>query len=147
MNKSTADVGPVAALRLAQSLIAAALLIVGAGCSGSSSPSPQASAAASYSSSFSGELNRELQLRPVLVACFARHRLIPARDLDGRWYDGGHVITNRYWTEWWNDFNGLPVKVNGTWMHLADVARKAAEDGVWPTRLCGPLPSSSPAGS
>lgn len=145
MNKSTASLNPVAELRLARGLLAAALLIFGAGCSsGSSSPSPQASARAN---SYFSELNRELQLRPVLVACFARNGLVPARDLDRRWYQGGRVIMNRSWTEWWNEFNGLPVKVNGTVMHLADAARKAAEDGVWPTSLCGPLPSSSPAGS
>jgi hypothetical protein len=129
--------------KLAGAILAAGI-VAAAGCN--SAPSPSASSpAASASSSYFSELNRELQLRPVLVGCLAQRGLIPAKDLDSRWYSNGHVTTNKYWTMWWSSFNGLPVKIDGTWMHLSDVARQAATDGTWPTALCGPLPSASPS--
>jgi hypothetical protein len=144
MHPDRARICSTAAKRLAQGLLAATLLAALAGCaSGGSSPRVPA---ASASQSFSHELDREIQLRPLLVACFAQHGLIPARDLDSRWYQNGHVTMNNYWVEWWHDFEGLPVKVNGTWMHLDDVARRAATSGFWPVKLCGTLPSASPAG-
>ncbi len=128
--------------QLAGAILAAGIITAATGCN--SSPS-QPGPAPSTSSSYFSELNRELQLRPVLVGCLGRHGLIPAKDLDSRWYSNGHVTTNKYWTMWWSSFNGLPVKISGTWLHLSDVARQAATDGTWPTQLCGPLPSPSPS--
>jgi len=77
------------------------------------------------------------------VSCFAQHGLIAARKLDSRFYRHGHVVKNLYFDEWWRDNEGLPVKVNGTWMHLDDVVRNAAANGIWPTNICGPMPSPS----
>lgn len=118
--------------------LAAVMVTVIAGCSSGGSPGPGALPTASQS--YFKELNREGQLRPVLVACLAQHGMIPHKYLDSRWYRHGRVLRNKYWIMWWNSYNGLPVKVNGTEEHLADAARHAAEHGTWPTRLCGPIP-------
>lgn len=131
--------------QLAGWMLAAVMVAVTAGCSSGGSPGPGPTPSASQS--YFRELHREGQLRPVLVACFARHGMIPHKYLDSRWYQHGRVIQNKYWIMWWGSYNGLPVKVNGTEEHLADAARQAAEHGTWPTKLCGPIPSPSAAGS
>lgn len=131
--------------QLAGWMLAAVMVAVTAGCSSGGSPGTSPTPTASQS--FFTELNRELQLRPVLVACLAQHGMIKHKYLDSRWYQHGRVIRNKYWTMWWSSYSGLPVKVNGTEEHLADAARHAAEQGTWPTKLCGPIPSPGAAGS
>ena len=131
--------------QLARGLAAAAVLAITAGCSsGGSSNSP--SPTPNPSQSFASELNREIQLRPVLVGCLAKNGLIPAKDLDASWYHAGHVTYNQAFIEWWPDFENLPVKLNGSYQHLDDVVRLAATKGTWPTKLCGPIPSPKPGG-
>lgn len=134
---------PKLAAQLTRVGLAAGLLALAAACSGGGSP--QSSPAASASSSYFGELNREVQLRPLLVGCFAKKGLIPAKDLDSRWYQNGQVVTNKYWLMWWRDNGGLAVKFNGTSMLLEDIVHRAATTRVWPTNLCGPLPPSPAA--
>lgn len=124
-------------------LAAALIAFTAAGCSSSGSPGNSPSARASRS--YFGELNRETQLRPVLVACFARKGLIPAKYLDSRWYQNGQVVTNKYWLMWWRDNEGLPVKFNGTSMQLEDIVHRAATQNIWPNNICGPMPSPSPS--
>lgn len=126
---------------LAQGLLAALLAAV-ASCASSPATHPQPSSSRSFT-----KLDWMLQLDPVVVTCLARHGVIPAKDLDSRWYRNGHLYLNQYFSEWWADNNGLPVKVNGRWMHLDDVAFQAVENGTWPVNLCGPLPSPSPSSS
>lgn len=125
-------------------LVLAAASVLAATVNGIAACSSHTSTESSYSQSFHRQLNREMQLEPVLVACLARHGIIPAKDLDKRWYRDGRVIDNKYFIAWLREFNGFPVKVNGTSMHLDDVARKAATTGAWPTKLCGRLPSLPP---
>jgi hypothetical protein len=132
--------------QLARGLAAAAVLAITAGCSSGGSVKPP-SPTPNPSQSFARELNREIQLRPVLVGCLAKNGLIPAKDLDDSWYKAGHVTYNQAFIEWWRDFEGLPVKLNGTYQHLDDVVRFAATRGTWPAKLCGPIPSPTPAGA
>lgn len=130
---------------LAGALAAVAVFATACTSSGSPSASPPVSPSASPSASGSAGTSRYTQLVPVVVACFAQHGLIPAKDLDSRFYRNGHVIRNLYFDEWWRNNDGLPVKVNGAWTHLDDVVLNAAAKGTWPTNICGPLPSPSGA--
>jgi hypothetical protein len=129
---------------LALAPMLAAMVAAAAGCSSSSSsPNPSAS----YSQSYTAQQQRQQQLEPLLVGCFASHGLIPAKDLQNQsWYQNGHVTVNNEFTLWWHNFEGLPVKLNGTYQHLDDVVRSAA-NGNWPASICGPEPSASPTGS
>ena len=124
---------------LAGALLAAAVLATAC----TSPGSPQASQSASPSSSAVTGQSRYTQLIPALVTCFARHGLIHAKNLDGRFYQHGHVVRNLYFDQWWRTNNGLPVKVNGTWMHLDEVVLNAVTKGSWPAKICGPMPSPS----
>lgn len=122
--------------RKAHALFAIAVLITSCTSAGSNStrPSPATSTPPGHA--------RYLRLVPSLVGCLARHGVIPAKDLRNQsFYRRGHVTVNLDFAAWWRDFAGLPVKVDGTWQHLDDVIRSAAENGRWPTRLCGRMPA------
>jgi hypothetical protein len=127
-----------------RALALAAALAAAAGCSSTSSssnPSP------SYSQSYVSLQQRQQQLEPLIVGCFASHGLIPAKDVQNQsWYQNGHVTVNNDFTIWWRNFEGLPVKLNGTYQHLDAVVRSAA-NGNWPASICGPEPSPSPTSS
>lgn len=122
-----------------------AIVLGAAGCSssGSSAPGPSPSSPPSAVT----QQQREQQLEPLIVGCFASHGLIPAKDVQNQsWYNSGKVTVNNDFSIWWRNFEGLPVKLNGTYQHLDDVVRSAAS-GNWPASVCGPEPSASAAAS
>lgn len=124
--------------------VLAIVLGAAAGCSsGSAAPAPSPSSSPSAVT----QQQREQQLEPLIVGCFASHGLIPAKDVQNQsWYNGGKVTVNNDFSIWWRNFEGLPVKLNGTYQHLDDVVRSAAS-GNWPASVCGPGPSASAAAS
>jgi hypothetical protein len=132
--------------QLTRAMVLAATLVAAAACSSGTSPQPSPSP--NYSSSYATQQQREQQLEPVIVGCFAHHGLIPAKDVAGQaWYhDGRVVVADNDFILWWRNFEGLPVKLNGTWQYLDDVVRSAA-NGNWPASVCGSEPSLSSTGS
>lgn len=125
-------------------VLAAGLAGLSACSSGSGQPpSPSASA----SQSIPAQQQREQQLEPVIVGCLVKQGLIPAKDVQSQsWYSNGQVKANNDFVVWWHNFEGLPVKLNGSYQHLDDVVRSAAS-GDWPASVCGPAPSGAPAAS
>lgn len=90
-------------------------------------------------SSFSAAQHRAAKYEPALVACFASHHLIPARDLKNQsWYKAGKVRVNDAFVEWWREHEGLAVHGEelSNWLHYAAV------NGTWPTSICGPAPAA-----
>lgn len=127
--------------------LVAGLSVAAGGCSSSpatTSPSPSAVApTSSPTQSFEAEQQRQAQLTPLLVACLANHKLIPAQDLAGQsWYRNGQVADNDAFVLWWHHNNGIVVKVNGTNQIIADLVQAAASNGTWPS-VCGAIPSPS----
>lgn len=66
---------------------------------------------------------------------------------DPSWYQNNQIVPNQAFDQWWKNNSGLPVKVNGTFMHLDEVVLNAATKGIWPANICGPMPSASASAS
>jgi hypothetical protein len=123
---------------LAASFIALSLLAA-TGCSSTSTPSPEASA----SQAITSEQQREAQLIPALVECLANHGVIPAKDLTNQsWYKSGHVTYNNEFSQWWENNNGLQVKIQDSYEQLESIVKAAATNGTWPS-VCGSIPKVS----
>lgn len=135
---------PLRAVLLA---VAAASLLVTAGCSSSSG------AGSRPSDSFQATLDREAELYPLFVRCLASHdvpiwdraqgklSVAPPGATEG-WYRNGRVSRNEAFVSWLRQNSGTyplspafkPYKTIDQWVAAA------AAKGTWPAKVCGPLP-------
>ena len=114
------------------------LMSADAACGGSP-PKPQPS-----SSSFNPRGERTTQLVAALGTCFINHHLIPESVLRDLPKKNGQVDTNGSGFQSWFYFEGDSVTYQNKTM--GDWVEETVTDGkVWPTSLCGPIPSPSAA--
>ena len=137
----------------------AGLVLAGACSSPSAPPKPKPSPSAT--DSFTAELQREEQIRPVFAQCLAQHNIPIWDTASGRmnvarqgtqqgWYRDGHVITGDAFRRWWSDHDGtyaISSALGKPSKKLDEWVTEAATNGTWPTKACGPMPAISGHGS
>jgi len=152
-------------LRWAVAIMAcSASAFLGTACSSSSttpsasgsSGTPASSASPNASSSgFLSTIQREDQLYPVFVQCLAQHNIPVWTKATGNvsvsdegtkdgWYADGKVTTNDAWYRWIDSHNGMypmssELKPD---LKIDQWVDNAAQRGLWPSNLCGPLPAA-----